>query len=92
MHFIHVSYNRNVLIFDSLSKSFDIEANNCAILQRDNKLELWKEGQYPIIDLKVTFRGLFPLGENWLRGHQGHMNILFDRIKANLSICSPKLV
>ncbi|PCH35160.1 hypothetical protein WOLCODRAFT_80178 [Wolfiporia cocos MD-104 SS10] len=42
----------------------NIPANNCAILQRGDDLELLPAGQHYIINPNVTLRGLFTLGEN----------------------------
>ena len=44
--------------------SLDIPANNCAILQSGNDLELLPAGQHCIIHPNVTLRGLYTLGEN----------------------------
>lgn len=53
-----------------LTKSFvyslNIPANNCAILQRGDDLELLPAGQHYITNPNVTLRGLFTLGENQL--------------------------
>ncbi|KAH9008960.1 hypothetical protein EDB84DRAFT_1571640 [Lactarius hengduanensis] len=42
----------------------DIPANNCAILQSGNELELLPAGQHCITHPNVTLRGLYTLGEN----------------------------
>ncbi|KAI0246092.1 hypothetical protein BJV78DRAFT_197706 [Lactifluus subvellereus] len=42
----------------------DIPANNCAILQSGNNLELLPAGQHCITHPNVTLRGLYTLGEN----------------------------
>ncbi|TEB36097.1 hypothetical protein FA13DRAFT_1658933 [Coprinellus micaceus] len=42
----------------------NIPANNCAILQRDDDLELLGAGQSVITNPSVTLRGLYTLGEN----------------------------
>ncbi|KAI5118091.1 hypothetical protein M0805_007741 [Coniferiporia weirii] len=42
----------------------NIPANNCAILQKGNDLELLPAGQHYITNPNVTLRGLFALGEN----------------------------
>ncbi|KAH9980738.1 hypothetical protein BJV74DRAFT_855197 [Russula compacta] len=42
----------------------DIPANNCAILQCGNDLELLPAGQHCITHPNVTLRGLYTLGEN----------------------------
>ncbi|KAF8272432.1 hypothetical protein EI94DRAFT_1718028 [Lactarius quietus] len=42
----------------------DIPANNCAILQSGNDLELLPAGQHCITQPNVTLRGLYTLGEN----------------------------
>ncbi|KAI9439401.1 hypothetical protein BJY52DRAFT_1217290 [Lactarius psammicola] len=42
----------------------DIPANNCAILQSGNDLELLPAGQHCITHPNVTLRGLYTLGEN----------------------------
>ncbi|PIL23180.1 hypothetical protein GSI_14489 [Ganoderma sinense ZZ0214-1] len=44
----------------------NIPANNCAILQRGDDLELLPAGQHFITSPNVTLRGLFTLGENQL--------------------------
>ena len=44
--------------------SLDIPANNCAILQRGDDLELVGAGQHCITNPNVTLRGLFTCGEN----------------------------
>ncbi|KAL0071611.1 hypothetical protein AAF712_001468 [Marasmius tenuissimus] len=44
----------------------NIPANNCAILQRGNDLELLGAGQSVITNPSVTLRGLYTLGENQL--------------------------
>lgn len=42
----------------------NIPANNCAILQKGNDLELLPAGQHYITNPNVTLRGLYTLGEN----------------------------
>ncbi|KAM5543521.1 hypothetical protein V8D89_002772 [Ganoderma adspersum] len=44
----------------------NIPANNCAILQKGDDLELLPAGQHFITSPNVTLRGLFTLGENQL--------------------------
>lgn len=57
----------NVAWFDPFpSPSLNIPANNCAILQRGDDLELLPAGQHYITNPNVTLRGLFTLGENQL--------------------------
>ena len=46
--------------------SLNIPANNCAILQKGDDLELLPAGQHVITTPNVTLRGLFTLGENQL--------------------------
>ena len=46
--------------------SLNIPANNCAILQRGDDLELLSAGQHYITNPNVTLRGLYTLGENQL--------------------------
>ena len=46
--------------------SLDIPANNCAILQKRDDLELLPAGQHYITNPNVTLRGMFTLGENQL--------------------------
>ena len=46
--------------------SLNIPANNCAILQKGDDLELLPAGQHFITTPNVTLRGLFTLGENQL--------------------------
>ena len=46
--------------------SLNIPANNCAILQRGDDLELLPAGQHYITNPNVTLRGLYTLGENQL--------------------------
>ena len=50
----------------SLGNSLNIPANNCAILQKGDDLELLPAGQHFITTPNVTLRGLFTLGENQL--------------------------
>lgn len=50
--------------FDFDCHSLNIPANNCAILQRGDDLELLPAGQHYITSPNVTLRGLFTLGEN----------------------------
>ena len=47
-------------------RSLNIPANNCAILQKGDDLELLPAGQHFITTPNVTLRGLFTLGENQL--------------------------
>lgn len=49
-----------------LPHSLDIPANNCAIFQRGDDLELVPAGQHYITNPNVTLRGLYTLGENQL--------------------------
>ncbi|VDB96139.1 unnamed protein product [Peniophora sp. CBMAI 1063] len=42
----------------------DIPANNCAILQRGDDLELLQAGQHCVTNPNVTLRGMYTLGEN----------------------------
>jgi hypothetical protein len=44
--------------------SLNIPANNCAILQKGNDLELLPAGQHCITNPNVTLRGMYTLGEN----------------------------
>ncbi|TFY70723.1 hypothetical protein EVG20_g2269 [Dentipellis fragilis] len=44
----------------------NIPANNCAILQRGDDLELLPAGQHYLTEPNVTLRGLYTLGENQL--------------------------
>ncbi|EMD35681.1 hypothetical protein CERSUDRAFT_116415 [Gelatoporia subvermispora B] len=44
----------------------NIPANNCAILQKGDNLELLPAGQHYITNPNVTLRGLYTLGENQL--------------------------
>jgi len=44
----------------------NIPANNCAILQRGDDLELLPAGQHCITNPNITLRGMFTLGENQL--------------------------
>jgi hypothetical protein len=57
--------DEHALILEILG-SLDIPANNCAILQRGDDLELLPAGQHYITNPNVTLRGLFTLGENQL--------------------------
>ena len=50
----------------TLYRSLNIPANNCAILQKGDDLELLPAGQHFITTPNVTLRGLFTLGENQL--------------------------
>lgn len=53
--------------FNTISlSSLNIPANNCAILQRGDDLELLPAGQHYITNPNVTLRGLYTLGENQL--------------------------
>lgn len=42
----------------------NIPANNCAILQKGDDLELLAAGQHYITNPNVTLRGMYTLGEN----------------------------
>ncbi|KAI0030300.1 hypothetical protein K488DRAFT_54541 [Vararia minispora EC-137] len=42
----------------------NIPANNCAILQRGDELELLQAGQHCVTNPNVTLRGMYTLGEN----------------------------
>ena len=44
--------------------SLNIPANNCAILQKGDDLELLPAGQHYITNPNVTLRGMYTLGEN----------------------------
>lgn len=44
--------------------SLNIPANNCAILQKGDDLELLPAGQHYITNPNVTLRGMFTQGEN----------------------------
>lgn len=44
--------------------SLNIPANNCAILQKGDDLQLLAAGQHYITNPNVTLRGLYTLGEN----------------------------
>lgn len=44
--------------------SLNIPANNCAILQKGDDLELLAAGQHYITNPNVTLRGMYTLGEN----------------------------
>lgn len=44
--------------------SLNIPANNCAILQKGDDLELLPAGQHYITNPDVTLRGMFTQGEN----------------------------
>lgn len=44
----------------------NIPANNCAILQKGDDLELLPAGQHYITNPNVTLRGMYTLGENQL--------------------------
>jgi hypothetical protein len=48
----------------SRHQSLNIPANNCAILQRGDDLELLQAGQHCVTNPNVTLRGLYTLGEN----------------------------
>ena len=54
----------------------DIPANNCAILQRGDDLELLGAGQSVITNPSVTLRGLYTLGENQLEMPTKDMYVL----------------
>lgn len=49
-----------------VAQSLNIPANNCAILQKNDDLELLPAGQHYITNPNVTVRGLYTLGENQL--------------------------
>lgn len=49
---------------DLVIVSLDIPANNCAVLQRGDDLELLGAGQHYITNPNVTLRGLYTCGEN----------------------------
>jgi hypothetical protein len=49
---------------NDLVNSLDIPANNCAVLQRGDELELLGAGQHYITNPNVTLRGLYTCGEN----------------------------
>ena len=51
---------------DGARYSLNIPANNCAILQKGDDLELLPAGQHFVTTPNVTLRGLFTLGENQL--------------------------
>jgi hypothetical protein len=57
--------------------SLDIPANNCAILQSGNDLELLPAGQHCITHPNVTLRGLYTLGENQFEMPTKDMCVLF---------------
>jgi regulator of protease activity HflC (stomatin/prohibitin superfamily) len=67
---LEVRMSANVGPIESASKDYvgalflDIPANNCAILQSGNDLELLSAGQHCITNPNVTLRGLYTLGEN----------------------------
>lgn len=46
------------------NSSMNIPANNCAILQKGDDLELLIAGQHCITNPNVTLRGMYTLGEN----------------------------
>ncbi|KAI0059607.1 hypothetical protein BV25DRAFT_1828868 [Artomyces pyxidatus] len=48
----------------TVARFLDIPANNCAILQKGDDLELLPAGQHCITHPNVTLRGLYTLGEN----------------------------
>ncbi|KAH8082803.1 hypothetical protein BXZ70DRAFT_958695 [Cristinia sonorae] len=52
--------NRDYIVASFLN----IPANNCAILQKGDDMELLPAGQHVITNPNVTLRGLFTLGEN----------------------------
>ena len=54
----------NLLVYVYAISSLNIPANNCAILQKGDDLELMPAGQHYILNPNVTLRGLFALGEN----------------------------
>jgi len=67
---LEVRMSSNTGIANSAAKDYvvalflDIPANNCAILQSGNDLELLPAGQHCITHPNVTLRGLYTLGEN----------------------------
>lgn len=46
--------------------SLNIPANNCAVLQKGDDLEVLPAGQHYITNPNITLRGLYTLGENQL--------------------------
>ena len=54
----------------------NIPANNCAILQQGDDLELLPAGQHFITSPNVTLRGLFTLGENQIEMPTKDMYVL----------------
>jgi len=57
-HFLTVSRWKPII------SSLDIPANNCAVLQRGDDLELLGAGQHYITNPNVTLRGMYTCGEN----------------------------
>lgn len=55
--------NMHNLIHISVT-SLNIPANNCAILQKGDDLQLLPAGQHYITNPNVTIRGMYTLGEN----------------------------
>ena len=64
--FLTFTFKLNSHVFLSFSPSLNIPANNCAILQKGDDLELLPAGQHYITNPNVTLRGMFTLGENQL--------------------------
>ena len=58
------SYTCVLLTGSHVTFSLNIPANNCAILQKGDDLELLPAGQHYITSPNVTLRGMFTLGEN----------------------------
>lgn len=67
---LEVRMSSNTGLVNSATKDYvvalflDIPANNCAVLQSGNDLELLPAGQHCITHPNVTLRGLYTLGEN----------------------------
>ena len=74
--------------------SLNIPANNCAILQQGDDLELLPAGQHFITSPNVTLRGMFTLGENQIEMPTKDMYALylfatnFDLIFASASLAT----
>ncbi|KAF8831534.1 hypothetical protein HHX47_DHR1000755 [Lentinula edodes] len=66
----------------------NIPANNCAILQRGDDLELLGAGQSVITNPSVTLRGLYTLGENQIEMPTKDMQVvhLFTRDQVPVSL------
>ncbi|KAF9232973.1 hypothetical protein BU15DRAFT_90514 [Melanogaster broomeanus] len=62
----HLSTSIKDSVTGAVLGSLNIPANNCAILQRGDDLELLPAGQHYITNSNVTLRGLYTLGENQL--------------------------